>query len=90
MYRIFKEALTNVVRHANASEISVDLNFTDRNLRLVVSDNGTGRLPRRKGAFSGLGLIGMQERALTVGLQANIIGTARGTRVVVEGPCDAS
>ena len=85
VFRIFQEALTNVARHSNASEVSVELEFTEGNLRLTVADNGTG-LVLRKGIVQGFGLIGMKERALAAGLRVDITGTGDGTRVVLEGP----
>jgi signal transduction histidine kinase len=59
-YRIVQEALTNTIKHAEASAAEVVLRYTDSALELTVSDDGRGS---RGGAASGHGLIGMQERA---------------------------
>lgn len=83
MFRIFQEALTNVARHANASEVSIQLVSSDGRVRLTVADNGRGLpQPRPSGGF---GLIGMQERALAAGIRLEI-GASKGggTTVVVE------
>jgi signal transduction histidine kinase len=73
-YRIASEALTNVVRHSSATEVTVDLSQAEHRLRLVVQDNGRAA----NGAWvSGVGLSSMRERA----------GELGGT--VVAGPHDA-
>lgn len=61
LFRIAQEALTNVARHANASQVRMALKKVGQNLRLTIADNGRG-LPS---SFSqrGLGLVGMRARA---------------------------
>ncbi|MFF9346997.1 sensor histidine kinase [Streptomyces sp. NPDC014734] len=63
-YRIVQEALTNVTKHADSATASVRLGYTRRLLTLTVSDDGDG--PQAAGT-PGYGLIGMRERALSVG-----------------------
>ncbi|WP_405872985.1 MULTISPECIES: sensor histidine kinase [unclassified Streptomyces] len=64
-YRIVQEALTNVVRHAGPEPaVSVDLYEREGALRLSVTDDGTGPDP---GGTPGFGLVGMRERARSVG-----------------------
>jgi signal transduction histidine kinase len=63
-YRIVQEALTNVLRHAEASRVDVLLRYGDRSLDLEVSDDGIG-VGQANGA--GHGLIGMRERAALYG-----------------------
>jgi two-component system sensor histidine kinase UhpB len=65
VYRVAQESLTNVMRHAQASEVLVALQQVDGALRLVVRDNGRG-LPAGDGQ-PGTGIAGMSERALHVG-----------------------
>ena len=60
MYRIVQEALTNIARHAEASEAVVRLHRRDNRIVLQIEDNGKG-IPDRPAA--GLGLIAMRERA---------------------------
>lgn len=71
VYRIFQEALTNVARHANASEVTVNLAWDGEWLTLEVRDNGVG-LPDRIGTETGLGLLGMRERARDLNGQIDI------------------
>ncbi|MFC9506957.1 sensor histidine kinase [Streptomyces sp. NPDC057002] len=64
-YRIVQEALTNAVRHAGPGvSVRVELDERQGALRLSVSDDGTGPAP---GGTPGFGLVGMRERARSVG-----------------------
>ncbi|MCC2315887.1 sensor histidine kinase [Cellulomonas xiejunii] len=64
-YRIVQEALTNVLRHADARRVDVEARVTDGWLDLRVRDDGTG--PAARGAGDGQGLRGMAERAGLLG-----------------------
>ncbi len=59
-----KEALTNVSRHSNATEVSVRLDGNERYIRLTVSDNGTVQVRAPQG---GIGITGMRERVRSAG-----------------------
>ncbi|WP_341920100.1 histidine kinase [Hydrocarboniphaga effusa] len=61
LYRVAQEAMTNVARHADASEVLLRLHRGDDGLQLTVADNGRG-LPSTS-QRRGLGLVGMRERA---------------------------
>nr|WP_309060864.1 sensor histidine kinase [Streptomyces sp.] len=64
-YRIVQEALTNAVRHAGPEpSVRIDLREEDGALHLSVTDDGTGPAP---GGNPGFGLVGMRERARSVG-----------------------
>ena len=66
VYRVIQEALTNTLKHAcDASSIEVLLDWGSDELRLCVTDDGTGRRPGRPG--SGFGLSGMRERLAITG-----------------------
>ena len=58
-YRIIQEAITNVLKHANASRVEVAIDYGSDALSLTISDNGTGAVPVPS---TGHGLIGMRER----------------------------
>jgi hypothetical protein len=60
VYRVAQESLTNVVRHAEATQVVVSLQAIDGGLRLVVRDDGRGLVP---GSHDGAGITGMRERA---------------------------
>ncbi|MBI4420917.1 MAG: PAS domain S-box protein [Gemmatimonadetes bacterium] len=66
LFRILQEALTNVVRHAEASRVIVALRREDGALLLDVSDNGRG-IPKQAGLERSLGILGMRERAHALG-----------------------
>ena len=63
-YRIIQEAITNVLKHANASRVEVVIDYRPDALALTISDNGTGR---QSGGSNGHGLIGMRERVALFG-----------------------
>ena len=63
VFRIVQEALSNVAAHARATRVSVVITRADQQLRLTVTDNGTGIAPGRSVSRGSLGLRGMHERA---------------------------
>lgn len=72
-FRIAQEALTNVVRHADAKEVRVELHFTEQACDLQVIDDGCGfDAPTVNKQITSLGLIGMYERAALVGGRLDI------------------
>jgi signal transduction histidine kinase len=71
VYRVAQEAITNTVKYAEAGEIWIALSSTDGDVRLVVADNGRGFEPDAQ-AGTGLGLLGMHERAELVGGKLSI------------------
>jgi signal transduction histidine kinase len=62
-YRIVQEALTNVLRHARASAVRVDVTGEEAAVRIEIVDDGTGAGPSGDGDGAGHGLRGMRERA---------------------------
>jgi signal transduction histidine kinase len=66
-YRIVQEALTNVLRHANARAVTVVVRADDDMLSIVVADDGTGEGRPGAGAGAGAGVRGMRERAEALG-----------------------
>ena len=87
VFRIFQEALTNVMRHSRAKSVLISLQTDKDNLFLKVKDNGIGINSEQLKDFKSLGIIGMKERALILGGEVTIDGiTGKGTEVVVEMP----
>lgn len=85
LFRITQEALTNVTNHADASRVEISLGLVDRSLHLRIADDGRGFEPTQ--ATSGLGLLGVRERAGMLGGEATVISAVgRGTVVVVAVP----
>ena len=82
IYRILQEVLTNVTRHAAASEVAIQLAKQDEDVVLVVHDNGKGMPTDKFATRESLGILGMQERALAFGGEINIT-SAPGTGTTV-------
>lgn len=87
VFRIFQETLTNIARHANASEVHVRLAREDGQLSLEVRDNGVGIREEKLSGSASLGILGMRERAHLLGGQLTVSGSpARGTLVRLRIP----
>ena len=87
LFRIFQETLTNVFRHADATEVHVRFCAKENNYVLEVKDNGKGITKNNTDNKMSLGLLGMRERALAVGGLINVEGrSGSGTKVTVEIP----
>lgn len=85
LYRVTQEAVTNVVRHANASRVDVILTIRDKKLIVIVEDDGVGFDPQQVPAEGHLGLIGVQERADMIGGKLVIESApGKGTTLIVE------
>jgi signal transduction histidine kinase len=67
LYRVAQEALTNVVRHAGAEQVSVVVTQAGGGVRLVVEDDGVGFDPERISGTQSLGIAGMRERLELLG-----------------------
>lgn len=86
LYRIVQESLTNVVKHARASRVSVVLTRKDDSVSVVVEDDGVGFEPARA-RDGGLGLVGMRERVGLLGGRLTIESRpGAGTTFVAEVP----
>jgi signal transduction histidine kinase len=91
IYRIVQEALTNIRKHARASQAHVDARFLPERIIITVQDNGVGfEVPQETADLvnvGSLGLMGLKERAQLFGGQMNVISiTGQGTTVRVELP----
>jgi two-component system sensor histidine kinase UhpB len=91
LYRIIQEALTNVARHSNASEVDVRFRAPDHKLVLTIRDNGKGFDPEAVATDSGkhLGMQSMRERANMLGGQVIFRShPGDGTTVIVDIPVE--
>lgn len=94
VYRIVQEALTNVLKHAQANRVSVMLEYRHDELLVIVEDNGRGfhpEVPLTVKESGGLGLVGIQERVALVGGKLNIESKpGSGATVAIRIPAPAS
>jgi PAS domain S-box-containing protein len=92
-FRIVQEALTNVVRHANAKNISIHLRQLDHKILLSIKDDGIGfdeRAANGGASATHLGLRGMKERALALSGTLEIDSApARGTEIRASFPTNS-
>jgi len=93
IFRITQEALRNIERHAKATRVSVTIAFTPRAVTLDIADNGVSFSPARGCEFVSngrLGLLGMRERAESLGGELKIQASpGQGTTVTVSVPVTA-
>jgi signal transduction histidine kinase len=88
LYRITQEALTNVLQHAHARQVTVQLVTTPDQVRLTIADDGQGfaltRVPEHR-----YGLIGLNERAKLLGGSLHLESSpGKGTRLEVVIPLE--
>jgi len=91
IYRCLQEGLSNIVKHAGATSISIAL-FTHKNelslneIVLVILDDGLG-LPANEDAYTGIGIIGMRERINALSGDFSISSThPQGTEIKIKAP----
>lgn len=92
LYRIVQEALNNVVRHAGVPQARVTIRLEDDTIVGLVEDQGTGFFPQHLALQGrGLGLLGMQERAVMLGGRVSVESLpGQGTRVRFVVPVEIS
>ena len=84
IFRIFQEALTNIIRHADASQIEVVVDIIQDVLQLIVEDDGPGVTAPQLVEPRSLGILSMFERAREIGARLNLEGQpGRGTRLLL-------
>jgi two-component system sensor histidine kinase DegS len=91
LFRITQEALTNVRKHSEATQVFIKLDFSEHKVKVLIHDNGIGfEMPTRMGDFTivdKLGLVGMQERVqLLGGIMSIESQPSKGTSLTVEVP----
>jgi len=86
-FRILQESLTNIVRHANATRVKVELRLNGGWLSLTVRDNGCGLPPGGRNKNGSFGLVGIEERILILGGTCAVFSEPDGgTTVMVSAP----
>jgi PAS domain S-box-containing protein len=82
VYRMVQEALTNVARHARATEVRVAIRADGDELSVTASDNGIGITLAKLQSGKSLGILGIKERARTLGGNADVRSLPEGGTVV--------
>jgi signal transduction histidine kinase len=86
LYRVVQESLTNIVKHANATQISVSLARRESGVAAVIEDDGAG-FDQRTVREGGVGLLGMRERLALIDGRLEIESRpGAGTTIVAEVP----
>ena len=90
LFRILQEALTNVIRHAEASEVLISLRKSDGKITLQIKDNGKGITLEQSADHRAFGLMGIRERVLFFNGDVDISsgGPMQGTSVTIRIPLD--
>ena len=87
LFRIFQESVTNIVRHAKATEIQVSMNYDNGKLIFEIVDNGIGIKKEAIDSSESLGLVGMKERVHSWSGEVDFEGsTGKGTKVTITIP----
>jgi signal transduction histidine kinase len=87
LYRIAQEAINNVLKHAQAREVIMELKRERTALRLTVQDDGIGFDPELTARAGGFGLSGMSERARLIGGALSVkSASGKGCRLTVTVP----
>lgn len=87
IFRILQETLTNILRHAQATRVDIEMHSVDDYFILSVSDDGKGITESEKSDQQSFGILGMRERAHLINAEIEIQGTeGQGTVVTVRVP----
>ncbi|MFC1520931.1 sensor histidine kinase [Elusimicrobiota bacterium] len=87
VFRIFQELLTNIIRHANATNVKIKLEKANGELALTVSDNGRGITNDQLSSYKSFGLLSIRERVSFWGGRAGFRGIPnKGTTAIIHFP----
>ncbi len=91
LFRVIQETITNVVRHAAASSVSLQATLNDNGMTIRIKDDGRGITIDRRSHQNSWGIIGMKERIHYLGGDLTIIGDTAGggTTVTIHLPIEA-
>jgi PAS domain S-box-containing protein len=85
IFRIFQEAMTNILRHAQATSVDINIREEAGEFVLTISDNGRGITENEIAGAQTLGLLGLHERAHLIGGKISVVG-GQGTTVTLRIP----
>lgn len=87
LFRIFQEALTNIARHANATEVDIKMFRSEASILLIIKDNGIGISDEKIKSPESFGLMAMRERAYSINATLDIHRSYEGgTEIIISVP----
>jgi signal transduction histidine kinase/FixJ family two-component response regulator len=87
LFSVLRETLTNIAKHAQATQVRIELEATEEDVELTVTDNGRGIVATDRLKPTSFGLLGMEERAAQLGGTVRVSAARpQGTRVSVRIP----
>ncbi|WP_345232802.1 sensor histidine kinase, partial [Hymenobacter saemangeumensis] len=90
LFRVIQELVQNIIKHAQATQVTLQIIRSERELTVMVEDNGVGFDPKALGEEAGIGLRNIESRMAYLGGQADFdAAPGRGTTVVLEVPLTA-
>ena len=85
LYRIFQEIINNIIKHANATDVNIEINLKEKNIAILVLDNGIGFSIKKKS--KGIGLKNIFSRVKKVNGSINILSNKKnGTKITILVP----
>ena len=91
LFRILQESLSNIARHAQATQVDIALCRQDSGLSLTVRDNGIGLPPRQPSPRRHCGLTGIEQRVTAAGGQFHVVSQpGQGTALSMSFPLDVA
>jgi|GEM_PF-1269687 len=89
IFRIMQESLTNILRHAKAKHVDIIIIQNKDHITLTINDDGIGMEDIDETTHNSFGILGMKERAFSVGGSLSILsGIDKGTNIVLNIPID--
>jgi two-component system sensor histidine kinase UhpB len=86
VFRIIQESLTNILKHAEAHSVGVELKIVNKFIRLNINDDGIGIRDEDINKNNALGIMGMEERVRLMSGEFNIGNTENGTSINIKIP----
>ncbi|WP_299158898.1 ATP-binding protein [uncultured Tenacibaculum sp.] len=87
LFRIIQELITNIIKHANASEATINIALYDQNLNIIIEDNGKGFKYDKTTLKEGIGLSSIKTRIMHLKGTFNIDSTlGKGTSIIINIP----
>jgi signal transduction histidine kinase len=84
IFRVYQEALTNIMRYADATNVQASLNIVSDNIRVNIQDDGRGFDPASVQSNKSFGILGMKERVLSLGGTFELISSpGNGTKISI-------